>query len=260
MLATMIDCRIASSVSSCWIFQFDRLWLAHRLHEIVQAERTGIGTGILQSNTINYVLCEIITLVYAIVIIYIMCMLWWEPHKWLHFISSSPCVCVYSPTHQTLQRVCYICVKYYCKQRMVIICCWCHFLGRVSVRASRPSSPWKIIILSTLSSLLAVCLPVGLSAIFIYFSSKQFINAFILLHIYSSFPFRFPTLQLSAEKRDGKHFKWFTFGNKLRLLLLHAIPSPPPPTIAINVAVIIQIKCTMINLSYIIATFYDSDT
>lgn len=25
MLATMIDCRIASSASSCWIFQFDQL-------------------------------------------------------------------------------------------------------------------------------------------------------------------------------------------------------------------------------------------
>lgn len=83
----------------CFVVEFSvhRLPTQTQTHTCKRTERahTGIKTGILKWNTVNYVLCEIITGA-------IVC----EPRKWLYFISSSSL----PPTCQVV----YICVKYYC--------------------------------------------------------------------------------------------------------------------------------------------------
>lgn len=121
-----MDCRIASSVSSCVGFfnsanfgvyssRMHRQSGTERSRKRAREQHTGIKTGNFEvkHNKLcimwNYYWC-------AIVICF-----WWEPHKWLYFISSLSPMCIFH-VPKPPAAACYICVKYYCEQRMVIIC------------------------------------------------------------------------------------------------------------------------------------------
>lgn len=109
-----------------------------------------------------------------------------------HF-HSLPCECVRSVLPNP-RVACYICVKYYCEQRMVIICL-CYFLESFWCSCSRSSSfPTKASVyrLPPVSDTSTLCIDQSVSIFISFACNKQFINAFVLLHIYSNFPFRFP--------------------------------------------------------------------
>lgn len=213
MLATMIDCRIASSVSSCVGFfsstnfgvrraKYTRRQSGtQRSREKEEREReqhTGIKTGDFKVK--HNKLCIMWNYYWCVRLLFVC--FWCEPRKWPYFISSrsrSP-VCIFR-VPKPPPAACYICVKYYCEQRMVIICfvsfSWVfRYCVLWTCSRSLPFHPPRQPLTVCCSPLtLQLCASISRLSPFSFFSSssKQFINAFVLLHIYSNFPTQPPT-------------------------------------------------------------------